>query len=634
MASFSIRLAVLIAAVLPSPGRPETEGLSVDRAGDVAVDGLGVASAGALGAGAGQEAVLVDTEGGLHRLEKKVHAHHRHRVAQDHRPAHQQTALLRRDTPVVAVPLPQGIQGEKGDTGVQGEQGARGAVGERGPQGVTGQAGAAGPRGFSGKDGKDGKPAPKPVPVDCVWGDWTVFSSCDSTCGKNSRKRRDRDVLVFPQSGGKNCEGGAFQFVACPIVDCPKVVAVSVNKSEANKSQANASSKKHVKKVKALAKSESKEAVSLKKTGPTCSCTGADAKYKCTDGKEGACIDDEVCFAAKPWDALERAGGCQAVKFVGCYKNVGDHRKKGHYKEKTIEWCTDKAKQENTTFFGLEHPQLYNVSGRAKCLPMEHKPHQLEKATPGDCEDKSHNGFRMGSGHRLALYRLVKTPRPVEKKTNPPEFAWENLDRQNLSTRPFTDGVTVAWLVENLNYSSLSENAVLKFALQGALSKGLANVSGWNETGWEVTPEEVQIELKHGSVERPAKYSHLKPSHVEGTQIVAKVHPLQLSPQQVYAKLAGHKGLEAHVDTVVDGVAGLSEACLTEESSDKCRGPVSVTDLVVPYYSWQPSPALTPTQPVVVDTALDTAPEKATKSGAATPTGAALALLAAALAAA
>jgi hypothetical protein len=583
MASFSIRLAVSIAAVLPSPG------FSVDREGDAAVDGLGAASAGAPGAGAGHEAVLVDTEGGLHRLENKVHAHHRHRVAQDHRPAHQQTALLRRDTPVVAVPLPQGIQGEKGDTGVQGEQGARGLVGERGPPGVTGQAGAAGPRGFSGKDGKDGKPAPKPVSVDCVWGDWSVFGSCDSTCGKNSRKRRDRDVLVFPQSGGKNCEGGAFEFVACPNVDCPKVVAVSINKSEAN-----ASSKKHVKKVKAVAKSESK--VNL----VTCSCTGADAKYKCTDGKEGACIDDEVCFASKPWDALEKAGGCQAVKFVGCYKNVGDHRKKGHYKEKTIEWCTDKAKQENTTFFGLEHPQLYNVSGRAKCLPLEHKPHQLEKATPGDCEDKSHNGFRMGSGHRLALYRIVKTPRPekaVENKTNPPEFAWENLDKQNLSAQPFSDGVTVSWLVENLNYSSLSENAVLKFALQGALSKGLANVSGWNETGWEVTPAEVQIELKHGSVERPAKYSHLKPTFTNGTQVLAKVRPLQLSPQQVYAKLAGHKGLEAHVDTLVDGVAGLKEACLTEESSDKCCGLISVTNLVVPYY---PLHSPSPGQPVIV----------------------------------
>jgi len=626
MAFFSVRLAVMIAAALPCSGRPEHGAhVPVDRSGHAAVDGLD-----AVGAGdpdAGREAVLVDTDGGLHRLERTVHVHGlgRHHGAQDHRPARQhQAALLRRDTPVIAVPLPQGIQGEKGDAGEQGIQGARGAVGERGPRGVTGMAGATGPRGSTGKDGRDGKPAPKTVPIDCVWSEWSAFSPCDTTCGKNSRKRRDRDVLVFPQLGGKNCDGGAFQFVACPVVECPKIVTVAVNKSAVavNKSEANVSSK-HGKKVKTLAKNESKkEVVSLKKA-TTCSC-GADAKYTCTDGKSGACLDDEVCFASKPWDAAVKAGGCQAVKFVGCYKNIGEHMKKGHFKEKTIEWCTDKARKENTTFFGLEHPQLYNVSGRAKCLPLAHKPHQLAKAALDDCADKSHNGFRMGSGHRLALYRLVKTPRPeASKKVNPPEFDWENLDKQNLSTRPFSDGVTVNLLVENLNYSSLSENAVLKFALQGALQRGIANVSGWNETGWEVSPGEVQIELKPGSVIRPAKYSHLNATTVEGTQIVAKVRPLQLSAQQVYAKLAGHKGLQAHVDTVVDGVAGLSEACLSE-ASGKCRGQVAVTDLHVPYYSWEPSPS--PGQPVAAQ------PEPATvgvqKSGTPAATGAALPLLA------
>jgi len=159
-------------------------------------------------------------------------------------------------------------------------------------------------------------------------------------------------------------------------------------------------------------------------------------------------------------------------------------------------------------------------------------------------------------------------------------------------------------------------------------------VSGWNETGWEVTPEEVQVELRHGSAVRPAKYSHLNASLVEGTTIVAKVHPLQLTPQQVYAKLAGHKGLQAHVDTTVAKVDGLSEACLTEETSDNCRGRIMVTDLNVPYFSWQPSPSPgEPSEPAIVDQP----GTGATKSGATTQRVAALpllALLGAALAAA
>lgn len=56
-------------------------------------------------------------------------------------------------------------------------------------------------------------------PVDCVMGDWTVWSACSVTCGKGT-KARSRLVKVAPNAAGKACDA-TYESAACELNPCP-----------------------------------------------------------------------------------------------------------------------------------------------------------------------------------------------------------------------------------------------------------------------------------------------------------------------------------------------------------------------------------------------------------------------------
>lgn len=59
-----------------------------------------------------------------------------------------------------------------------------------------------------------------PCPVDCIWGNWSAWSSCDATCGggKQSRTRPERTEAAF---GGKQCIGSSKETRDCGLTPCP-----------------------------------------------------------------------------------------------------------------------------------------------------------------------------------------------------------------------------------------------------------------------------------------------------------------------------------------------------------------------------------------------------------------------------
>jgi len=59
-----------------------------------------------------------------------------------------------------------------------------------------------------------------PCPVDCSWGDWGRWSECSKTCG-GGNVTRTRGASVPSAHGGKACEGGGDQTVACNTDACP-----------------------------------------------------------------------------------------------------------------------------------------------------------------------------------------------------------------------------------------------------------------------------------------------------------------------------------------------------------------------------------------------------------------------------
>jgi len=56
---------------------------------------------------------------------------------------------------------------------------------------------------------------------------------------------------------------------------------------------------------------------------------------------------------------------------------------------------------------------------------------------------------------------------------------------------------------------------------------GLANESGFDEAGWHVPPEEVQLQLLPGSVQRRPKYLHENATLVEGTDALPEEHAVE-----------------------------------------------------------------------------------------------------------
>ncbi|CAL1127820.1 unnamed protein product [Cladocopium goreaui] len=57
-------------------------------------------------------------------------------------------------------------------------------------------------------------------PVDCIWADWSKYSTCSVTCGPGT-KSRNRGFQQVAQFGGVACPGNATQFGECNLGDCP-----------------------------------------------------------------------------------------------------------------------------------------------------------------------------------------------------------------------------------------------------------------------------------------------------------------------------------------------------------------------------------------------------------------------------
>jgi len=59
------------------------------------------------------------------------------------------------------------------------------------------------------------------TPIDCVWGEWDMWTDCTTSCGSYGVQRRERQILTYPQNGGKNCDGGNKGQQECNRNPCP-----------------------------------------------------------------------------------------------------------------------------------------------------------------------------------------------------------------------------------------------------------------------------------------------------------------------------------------------------------------------------------------------------------------------------
>eukprot|EP00933_Yihiella_yeosuensis_P057696 TRINITY_DN5769_c1_g2_i1.p1 TRINITY_DN5769_c1_g2~~TRINITY_DN5769_c1_g2_i1.p1 ORF type:complete len:1326 (+),score=179.83 TRINITY_DN5769_c1_g2_i1:153-4130(+) len=57
-------------------------------------------------------------------------------------------------------------------------------------------------------------------PRNCVWGEWTPWSQCSTTCG-GGKSTRFRDVAITAKNGGDACEGRGNESVDCSSTECP-----------------------------------------------------------------------------------------------------------------------------------------------------------------------------------------------------------------------------------------------------------------------------------------------------------------------------------------------------------------------------------------------------------------------------
>jgi len=66
-------------------------------------------------------------------------------------------------------------------------------------------------------------PPPGPVallPIDCMWSGWSSWRECTVTCGREGLHRRERYIRVYPQNGGRPCEGLRMEDLPCNRVPC------------------------------------------------------------------------------------------------------------------------------------------------------------------------------------------------------------------------------------------------------------------------------------------------------------------------------------------------------------------------------------------------------------------------------
>jgi hypothetical protein len=56
--------------------------------------------------------------------------------------------------------------------------------------------------------------------VDCKWGEFTQWTTCNQTCGTGGQTR-ERVVEREATKGGANCTGSAKEIQECVIIECP-----------------------------------------------------------------------------------------------------------------------------------------------------------------------------------------------------------------------------------------------------------------------------------------------------------------------------------------------------------------------------------------------------------------------------
>merc|ERR1712196_712873 len=92
---------------------------------------------------------------------------------------------------------------------------------------------------------------PPSMKVDCVWNQWSAWSTCTATCGGGTRQRF-RSTLIPPQHGGKPCRWSgtvnaghiaygweASDRTACNVHACLGPPMATPNSSQAGKSDDN-----------------------------------------------------------------------------------------------------------------------------------------------------------------------------------------------------------------------------------------------------------------------------------------------------------------------------------------------------------------------------------------------------------
>ena len=56
--------------------------------------------------------------------------------------------------------------------------------------------------------------------MDCVWGDWSMSSTCSKTCG-TGKQLQTRTIITHEENGGSACSGENIQEIDCNADACP-----------------------------------------------------------------------------------------------------------------------------------------------------------------------------------------------------------------------------------------------------------------------------------------------------------------------------------------------------------------------------------------------------------------------------
>lgn len=95
-------------------------------------------------------------------------------------------------------------------------------------------------------------------------------------------------------------------------------------------------------------------------------------------------------------------------EYLGCFKNERASRINGHLWHRTMNGCGSEAEHAGKMYIGMEYPQGSIAPGASQCLLLAGSPN-MEPASDSECEwEVDSQGNRLGSGWRLAVYRLSR----------------------------------------------------------------------------------------------------------------------------------------------------------------------------------------------------------------------------------